>query len=333
LVVHDSGEGHIVRAAASILVVAALGVALTACSGGGGTTSNGASDNCTVTPTGPLAASVTVAGDFGSKPEVTIDSPLAVETTERAVLIQGDGDLVETGANVRVDYQLYDAGTGAAIGGTEFTDGSAQLLPMDAAQLIPGIVDVLNCTPVGSRVVGVIESADAWGSQGQPDLGVAADTDVVFVADVVELSPPPLDRADGADQPPVDGMPTVVLDANGAPTITIPATAPPAEFQLAVLKQGDGPIVGEGADVVVHYTGINWNTGVIFDSSWEKGAPATFNTRKVIGGFTAALEGQAVGSQVLVVIPPDQGYGAAGNPPDIGGTDTIVFVVDILGIA
>ncbi len=100
-----------------------------------------------------------------------------------------------------------------------------------------------------------------------------------------------------------------------------------------MLKKGDGPVVGEGADVVVHYTGINWNTGVIFDSSWENGSPATFNTRGVIGGFTAALEGQTVGSQVLVVIPPDQGYGAAGSPPDIGGTDTIVFVVDILGLA
>jgi peptidylprolyl isomerase len=91
-------------------------------------------------------------------------------------------------------------------------------------------------------------------------------------------------------------------------------------------------VVPEGANVTVHYTGVNWNTGVIFDSSWTRGEPTTFNTRQVIGGFTAALEGQTVGSQVLVVIPPDQGYGAAGSPPDIGGTDTIVFVVDILGI-
>ena len=298
-----------------------------------GTTGEGASSDCEVVASGSLSESVTVDGDFGTVPEVTIDSPLAVEKTERTVVIQGDGDIVEAGANVRVDYQLFDASTGEAIGGTEFGADSAQLLPMDAGQLIPGIVDVLTCTSVGSRVVGVIESSDAWGSEGQPQLGVAGDTDIVLVADVVEISPPPLERADGEDQPVVEGMPTVVLGADGAPTITIPAAAPPAEFRLAVLKKGDGPVVGEGADVIVHYTGINWNTGVIFDSSWENGAPATFNTRGVIGGFTAALEGQTVGSQVLVVIPPDQGYGAAGNPPDIGGTDTIVFVVDILGIA
>lgn len=326
------------RAAATLFVVAALGVTLTACTTpGGGTDADGAVDGCDAVASGPLASSVTVTGDFGAAPEVTIKSPLEVETTERTVVIAGDSDeSVSEGVKATVDYKLYNAATGEVIGGTEFTEGSAQELPMDAAQLIPGIVDVLNCTPVGSRVVGILASEDAWGAQGQSQLNVAPDTDIVFVADVIAVSPPPapaLDRADGEDQAPVDGMPTVVLDDKGAPTITIPAGAPPAEFQIAVLKKGDGEVVQQGADVIVHYTGINWNTGVIFDSSWERGTPATFNTRQVIGGFTAALEGQTVGSQVLVVIPPDQGYGAAGSPPDIGGTDTIVFVVDILGIA
>jgi peptidylprolyl isomerase len=328
-----------VRAAASILVVAALGVALTACTGGGGgTTADGAADDCDAVAPGPLASSVTVTGDFGAVPDVSIKSPLKVETTERTVVIQGDGDVAVTGGKASIDFKLYNASTGEIISGagTEFAADSAQTFPMDTAQIIPGLVNVLNCTQVGSRVVGILDSADAWGETGQPQLGVDADTDIVFVADLVAVSaaaPPPLARADGEDQPPVPGMPTVVLDDQGAPTITIPATDPPAEFQLAVLKKGDGEVVAQGADVIVHYTGINWNTGVIFDSSWEKGSPAQFNTRGVIGGFTAALEGQTVGSQVLVVIPPDQGYGAAGNPPDIGGTDTIVFVVDILGIA
>ncbi|TAL40726.1 MAG: hypothetical protein EPN91_12560, partial [Salinibacterium sp.] len=64
-----------------------------------------------------------------------------------------------------------------------------------------------------------------------------------------------------------------------------------------------------------------------------KGQPATFNSSGVIKGFTAALVGHKVGSQVIVIIPPDKGYGSAGSPPDIGGKDTLVFVVDILGIA
>ena len=77
----------------------------------------------------------------------------------------------------------------------------------------------------------------------------------------------------------------------------------------------------------------NWNTGEIFDSSWQRGAPATFPTDGVIQGFRDALVGQTVGSQVIAIIPPDLGYGPQGGTPDgsIGAEDTIVFVVDILG--
>ena len=76
-----------------------------------------------------------------------------------------------------------------------------------------------------------------------------------------------------------------------------------------------------------------YRTGKQFDSSWDRGAPADFaiGTGKVIPGWDAGLVGQTVGSQVLLVVPPDQGYGASGNSQaGISGTDTLVFVVDIL---
>jgi peptidylprolyl isomerase len=125
----------------------------------------------------------------------------------------------------------------------------------------------------------------------------------------------------------------VVLGADGTPTVTIPDFAPPADLKIAVLQKGSGAVVKSGANVVVHYVGVNWNTKKVFDSSWGRGAPATFGTGQVIQGFGAAIVGQTVGSQVIVIIPPSQGYGEAGSPPDIGPTDTLVFVVDILGIA
>ena len=65
-----------------------------------------------------------------------------------------------------------------------------------------------------------------------------------------------------------------------------------------------------GDTVLVHYTGVKWSDGTVFDSSWERGAPASFATTGVVEGFKQALEGQTVGSQVLVVIPPEFGYGA-----------------------
>ena len=76
-----------------------------------------------------------------------------------------------------------------------------------------------------------------------------------------------------------------------------------------------------------------WAGGKQFDSSWDRGQPASFpiGTDKVLPGWDEGLVGQTVGSQVLLVVPPDKGYGSAGEPnAGISGTDTLVFVIDIL---
>jgi peptidylprolyl isomerase len=105
-----------------------------------------------------------------------------------------------------------------------------------------------------------------------------------------------------------------------------------------VLKKGSGPKVKEGEPVTVHYTGVLWDTKKVFDSSWKSGAPATFPISGVVPGFGKAMVGQTVGSQVIAVIPPADGYGPDGNqqdpntPDQISGTDTMVFVIDILAV-
>ncbi len=317
----------------TVVILAATGLvfSLAAC-----TAAPPASTECAATPAGSASNAVTVTGDFGSKPEITFNSPTASVSTERTVVIVGDGELALAGDTVAVDYVLLNGATGAEIAASEYVTGSAVDFPLDVAEFLPGIVKTLECTTVGSRVVGVIPPIDSFGDVGSEQLGLAAGEDMVFVADVISIAPPvvpPLPRADGEDQPATEGFPTVVLDADGRPTVTIPDAAPPAELGIAVLKQGSGAVVEDGADVTVHYVGINWNTGVIFDESWARGEPSTFNTGAVIAGFTAALVGQTVGSQIIVVIPPDQGYGPEGRAPDIGGTDTLIFVIDILGIA
>ena len=83
----------------------------------------------------------------------------------------------------------------------------------------------------------------------------------------------------------------------------------------------------------VHYVALDLAGGKQFDSSWDRGQSASFpiGTGKVLPGWDEGLVGQAVGSQVLLVVPPDKGYGSAGEPEaGITGTDTLVFVVDIL---
>jgi peptidylprolyl isomerase len=322
-----------VRTAASLIVMAGLVASLAACSA----QSTDEAADCTPVASGAVSDAVKVTGEFGDKPDVTIDFPTSAKATERSVVIAGDGDTAVAGDIVNVSFSLFNGETGVELPGTGYgEDATPTSFPIDEEQFLPGIVKTLECSTVGSRVVGVIPPEDSFGEAGSAQLGVAPGEDIVFVVDVLAIEPPaepPLPKADGKDQPAPEGFPTVVLDDDGRPTITIPDSAPPAELKIALLKKGGGDEVKPGDDVVVHYVGMNWNTKVIFDESWARGEPATFNTKQVIAGFTAALEGQTVGSQVIVIIPPDQGYGAAGNPPDIGGTDTLVFVVDILGIA
>jgi peptidylprolyl isomerase len=116
------------------------------------------------------------------------------------------------------------------------------------------------------------------------------------------------------------------------PTITIPTTEPPKKTEIGIIEEGTGEVVGADADVVVHYRGVNWNTGKTFDDSWARGEPSPFNTGGVIAGFRAALEGQKVGSTLIAVIAPVDGYGESGQGADIGGTDTLIFVITIVSL-
>jgi peptidylprolyl isomerase len=144
----------------------------------------------------------------------------------------------------------------------------------------------------------------------------------------------PLARATGTAVDPVAGLPVVNLDATGKPTILAPSDiAAPTSLVVQPLIKGDGPVVEAGQTVRVHYTGIVYATGKQFDSSWDRGEPAEFviGQGKVIAGWDKGIVGQTVGSQILLVIPPADGYGTNGNSQaGISGTDTLVFVVDIL---
>ena len=167
-------------------------------------------------------------------------------------------------------------------------------------------------------------------AQAQANDAVKESDTLLFVADI-RGTYGPYDRARGAAVAPVDGLPKVKLAKNGAPTITMPKTSAPTSLVVQPLITGTGPVVKTGQTITAHYTGAIWDGGKVFDSSWKTGKPLPIQigTGQVIPGWDAGLVGQTVGSQVLLVIPPDQGYGPTGTK-GIKGTDTIVFVVDIL---
>lgn len=320
----------------SSLIAAGLLVGLAACTPSGESTSSErdtADGSCAVA--GAASDAVTIDGDYGQKPVYEFDGPLSPDTTERTVVSEGDGAEIEEGDIVDLNYSIINGATAEEIESTYDQGTSVQLRVDSLAPVLSGLSKTIACANEGSRIVGVIPPVDAFGEAGAPEFGLEASQSLVFIADIVRIAPEPLARAEGEPQEAPADFPVVELAESGVPTITIPDAEPPAGYEEATLILGDGDVVPDGATVTVHYTGINWNTGEVFDSSWERGQPASFPTGGVIPGFRDALVGSTVGSQIVAIIPPELGYGPQGGTPDgsIGADDTIVFVVDILGFA
>jgi peptidylprolyl isomerase len=132
-------------------------------------------------------------------------------------------------------------------------------------------------------------------------------------------------------EPVVDAGPCVeVADPlpEGAPAVPVKVGPPPTELVIEDLVVGDGEEIPAGATVTVDYIGVACSTGTIFDSSYERGEPATFGLDAVIAGWTEGIPGMKVGGQRLLGIPSSMGYGPAGSPPDIGPNETLWFVVE-----
>jgi peptidylprolyl isomerase len=307
---------------ASALTVSLLALALAGCSTAGG-------ENCI--PSGPASSAVKVEGEFGVAPTLTIDGTLTATTTERSVVIAGTGPAAADGDSVKMNYTLYNGTTGMEIEKSEYAEGSELSYPIDtAATSFVGLSKALECTTVGTRLVAVIPNAEGFGDQAA-QAGLGLEDTLVFVVDVTGIAAKPLAEATGEPVAPLEGFPDVTF-TDGNPTVTIPEGPVPTEYAISTLIQGAGDVVPDGATVVVNYEGVNWNTGAVFDSSFDRGSPATFSTGGVIEGFRDALVGQKVGSRVVVIIPSELGYGDAGSGDLIKGGDTILFVVDILGI-
>lgn len=116
----------------------------------------------------------------------------------------------------------------------------------------------------------------------------------------------------------------------GAPEVPVKLGPPPAQLIKEDLKVGTGATVGANDTVTAHYIGVSCSTGTIFDSSYSRNQPIPFSLSGVIKGWTDGIPGMQVGGQRLLGIPPDQGYGTAGSPPDIAPGETLWFVVEIV---
>jgi peptidylprolyl isomerase len=134
--------------------------------------------------------------------------------------------------------------------------------------------------------------------------------------------------AGGASAPPVAND----TDLKSAPVPSAGTAPPPTTLIVKDLVVGTGQQAAAGQTVQVQYVGANYADGKAFDSSWQRGQPATFSLSGVVPGFAQGIVGMKIGGRRELVLPPDLGYGASGSPPAVGPNETLIFVVDLLGI-
>jgi peptidylprolyl isomerase len=118
------------------------------------------------------------------------------------------------------------------------------------------------------------------------------------------------------------------------PAVTIPDGDPPVELVVEDLEVGDGAEAVAGRDVIVHYVGVAWSNGRQFDASWDRGDTLDFRlgAGQVIQGWDQGVAGMRTGGRRKITIPPQLGYGSRGAGGVIKGDETLVFVVDLVGV-
>jgi peptidylprolyl isomerase len=119
------------------------------------------------------------------------------------------------------------------------------------------------------------------------------------------------------------------------PEVAVPSgQAPSYQLEVEDITVGDGEEAVAGKNVEVHYVGVSWSTGRQFDASWDRGSTFKFALGKgqVIQGWDQGVAGMKVGGRRRITIPPDLAYGKRGAGGAIGPDETLVFVVDLVGV-
>ena len=310
------------RSIAAVPLAALVLSATTACGDDSGDTS--------ASPTTDAIEGLTVTGDFGAEPEVEVDG-LDVTESETGTIIQGDGEEVTEDDSIRFRFYAADGSNGQVVA-SNYNDPQPAQLVLDT----PGpFNEYIVGTHIGDRVAVALPVKDLVGQGQAPPPGLKKNDDLVLVFDVIEQVQPPLDGPEGEPVDPPADAPTVVEEdgvVTGFDFGKAPAK-PPKKLQVIPLIEGEGAEVAEGDELTVDYLGMVWDAEKPFDDSYSRGEPTQFALAKgqLIDGWVEGLQGVTVGSRVMLVIPPEQGYGKEGSPPTIPADATLVFVIDVLG--
>jgi len=294
---------------------------------------------CSSSPSSSATAnqSVKVSGAVGAAPTVKIPAKAPSSDLVTKTLVQGHGAKLTASDSYLANFSIYIwQGKTSKLLISSYTS-SPEVLPVTMG--LTGLQKALSGQRVGSRVLAVLPPKDAYGPSGNSQIGVTANDTMVWVVDLLNAFPPTA-RATGQQLSNGGGsLPTVTLASGGVPQISIPKSAPPSKLVVKTLIKGTGAPLKAGQSIVVRYVGSIWRTGKEFNNNWPTATqptapPNVFTLGQLIPAWNTGLVGIPVGSRVMLVVPPAEGYGKKGSSQaGITATDTLVFVVDILATA
>jgi peptidylprolyl isomerase len=266
---------------------------------------------------------ITVTGGYGKEPKVKVASPWAIDKTRAKVLEPGKGPVVGEGQSVEVNYYGVNGRTGKKFD-ESFSTG--QPVAFSLAQVVPGFSKGLAGQRQGSRVLIAMPGEDGYDPMGgNPQAGIEAGDTLIFVVDLVDVQ---LAGPEGSTVRPKEGLPTVT-DKGGKPEVTIPESAPPTTLQVQPLIKGKGKKVGANDAITFNYLWVRWSDGKVLEETYG-GKSATAELSGLLPGMVKGLTGQTVGSRMLLVIPPADGYPDGNATPSLKPGETLVIVVDLL---
>lgn len=300
-----------------------------------------ASESASVTLADPKPAdtkkvkSIKITEATGKKaPKISLaKKPLKVSQTTREVLDEGSGKAVPNDAYVEVDLAMFSGKDGKMIEGSETYSTSPIPLNLGTEGALPGLVKSIKGQKIGAHGISVMTPEDLFGEQGAPQYGVDGEDNLVLVYDVRGVM---ADQAEGTKVAAKAGLPKVTWHEDKAADITIGKDVKkPKKLTTQKLIEGKGKTVKKGDQVFATYTGVHFNNGKVFDTSYKEGGqpyPFVVGQQGTIEGWQKAVEGAKVGDRLLVVIPSKYGYGKEGSPDgSIKPNEDLVFVMDILG--
>lgn len=276
--------------------------------------------------------------DHGDKKAPSVDFPKPFEVAEPTVKVvaEGTGDTVKANQIANISVLALNGADGSTLEDT-FPSEPEPLELNDALKTNSAVIyNAFVGAKVGSSIaLAVPGQKSAPAASPSPSAGAtptpstpASPTQLLIIKVLSAADATPvLDKPQGETVTPPAGLPTVT-EEDGKPEINVEGAAAPTALVSQDLIKGTGATVKETDTLTVNYVGVNLVGGTKFDSSFDRGEPASFGLNQVIKGWTQGLAGKTVGSRVLLVIPKDLAYGDAGQGEAKGD---LVFVVDILG--